>query len=391
MKAGKGQRVIGRQVLDAFLVSKRQRKNPDPVKLVLSVTDSEKACEVYSPDWKKCFYSFPIAEGRCDIDSDGLVHVSYTRQGTSDEFFLRCDRGDLVAAVFTVPSEDRKKADSTGSITIVQQPEIITFACGLPADTRSTDTFRATFKDLLDAQARKRVMFLANSTDPVSPSLVNAIAIEFKMRFPKLEPENWNEAFEVLWFEFVGFCVSLWVQCLKNAIEPHTGPNSLNYFRQLAASTAGLIARGADVFQVDRSDLLAAVKKFVKTGDPSDIPAASRQIVDNVELALGNVRKRWLLQLTDLFEFTQMFSVAISIARAVGSETQELQKLSQGLVSWALSLVNNLTRGPRIIDFRTYLEKVAVSVLQMNDNRYSPKYHCVFALWKLSELVKASE
>ena len=384
---GKVQRVLGRLVFDGFLVTKGQHKNTEQrVNLIIGVVDAEKACEVHSPDWQKCFYSFPIAEGRCDIDPDGLLHITFTRQGAGEEFYVKCDKAEIVASAFAGPSDERKKAEGVDTVTVVPDANIMTFACGLP---RVTDCFRS----LLETQAQKRVMFLANSST-VSPSLVDAIAIEFKMRFPKIEPENWSEAFEVLWFEFVGFCVSLWVQCLKNAIEPHTGPNSLNYFRRLAASISGLIAKGADVFQVDRRDLLTAVKKFITNGDPSDVPAASRQIVDDVELALGNVRKRWLLQLTDLFEFTQTFSVAIAIAQAVGTEKEpaELKKLSQGLVAWAVSLVNNLTRGPRIVDFKSYLEKVAVAVLRQNDlNRYAPEYHCVFALWKLSELAKATE
>jgi hypothetical protein len=235
------------------------------------------------------------------------------------------------------------------------------------------------------------VLFLACSTD-ISHSLLSAIAVEFKMRFPQIEQENWTEAFEVLWFEFVGFAVSLWTQCLKSTIEPHTGPNSFEYFRRLTASIAGLIAKGADVFHVDRREFLIAVRKFLEQADPSDIPAASRAIVNNVELALGNVRKRWLLQLTDLFEFTQVFSAAIAIGQGIVHESKEVQVVSKMLSSWALSLVNNLIKGPRIVEFRGAVEKLAVAVLQAtNGQRYSPEFHCTLALWKLSELVKASD
>jgi hypothetical protein len=61
------------------------------------------------------------------------------------------------------------------------------------------------------------------------------------------------------------------------------------------------------------------------------------------------------------------------------------------LSSWALSLVNNIIKGARMIDFRNGVEKLAVEVLRaMDQQRYQPEFHCALALWKLSELVKAS-
>jgi hypothetical protein len=304
------------------------------------------------------------------------------------EFYLKYERAELIVNAWNVPTE--KKATEPGpsaSSTPVGWPEVLEFACGHGLGPQGQNPF----KPYLEAQARKRVLFLACSTE-ISEALLSAIAIEFKMRFPQIEQDNWTEAFEVLWFEFVGFVVSLWTQCLKTAIEPHTGPNSFEYFRRLTASIAGLIAKGADVFQVDRRDFLIAVRKFLEQGDPSDIPGASRAIVNSVALALGNIRKRWLLQLTDLFEFTQLFTAAIAIGQGIVRDSKEVQSVSRMLSTWALSLVDNLVKAPRILEFRNGVEKLAVAVLQATDGqRYNPEFHCTLALWKLSELVKASD
>ncbi|OHS93218.1 hypothetical protein TRFO_40505 [Tritrichomonas foetus] len=387
MANAKVPRIFGRQVLSAAICARKPNNKIQelPVKLTLGHGD----CEVYSEDWSKCFHTFQVADGKVEQEADGLIHFTYTRttqgQQQNNEFLIKYDRFDLINNVFNPSGEGRRGGDA-GSMTIVDYNDVIQFACEAQTQ-QNVDKFR----QYLEAQAKKRVLFLASSTE-ISQSLLSAIAVEFRMRFPQIEQENWTEAFEVLWFEFVAFCVSLWTQCLKAAIEPHTGPNSFEYFRRLAASIAALIAKGADVFQVDRREFLLAVRKFLDTGDPSDIPSASRAIVADVELALGNVRKRWLLQLTDLFEFTQLFSVSIAIGQAVARETKELKTLTDMLSAWALGLVNNLTRGPRIIDFRNGVEKLSVAVLQATDNqRYSPEFHCTLALWKLSELVKASD
>jgi hypothetical protein len=382
-------RIFGRQIVEAGYISKRQKTmNEIPIQFVLGHGD----CEIYSQDWSKCYHSFPVSESKVHREQDDLLHFSYSKQGQQGQqaqqvdFFLKYERHELILSAWTGPGEKRQ-AESAGSMTAVDWPEVVQFACGLPVGPQGQTPFRP----YLEAQARKRVLFLACSGD-ISESLLTAIAIEFKMRFPQIEQDNWTEAFEVLWFEFIGFVVSLWTQCLKSAIEPHTGPNSFEYFRRLTASIAGLIAKGADVFQVDRREFLIAVRKYLEQGDPSDIPTASRAIVNDVELALGNVRKRWLLQLTDLFEFTQLFSAAIAIGQGTVKDNKEVKAVANMLSSWALSLVNNLVKGPRMVDFRNGVEKLAVSVLQeMDKKRYQPEFHCTLALWKLSELVKASD
>lgn len=385
--ANKVPRVFGRQIVEATLVGKRHGANTKQPELAVYFTMGHGECEIYSTDWKKCFHSFQIGDATAEMDGENVVHFSYTRNNQPFECWMKYERCDLVLNAFSGKEQrERGPAAEGGAMSQISFNEILTFAANMPVTQAS-----AAFKPLVEAQARKRVLFLSSSTE-ISESLIQAIAIEFRIRFPQIEPENWTEAFEVLWFEFVAFCVSLWTQCLKAAIEPHTGPNSFEYFRRLAASIASLIAKGADIFLVDRREFLLAVRKFLDTGDPSDIPASSRKIVADVELALGNIRKRWLLQLSDLFEFTQLFSIAIAIAQSVTPEGAEIKRLTSLMCSWAISLVNNLTRGPRINDFRIAVENMAVYVLRAtNEKRYSTEFHCTLALWKLSELVKASD
>ena len=375
-------RVFGRQIIESFIVVKKGNKVGE---FPVNFTIGHGECEVYSQDWKKCYHSFTIIDGRAEMEGDNIIHFEYRRQGQPVEFNLRYDRCDLILNSFIINQPERKVGEGS-QMTPVSICEILSFGCNLPSTQAMSN-----FKPFLEAQARKRVLFLASSIE-ISDSLIVSLACEFRMRFPQIEPENWTEAFEVLWFEFVAFCVSLWTQCLKAAIEPHTGPNSFEYFRRLAASISALIAKGADVFQVDRRLFLLSVRKFLDTGDPGDIPAASRTLVSDVELALGNVRKRWLLSLTDMFEFTQLFSSAVAIASSVSNETKEIRSLASMLCSWSIGLVNNLTKGPRILDFRNGIEKMAVSVLKNNDTkRYSPEFHCILALWKLAELAKSTE
>jgi hypothetical protein len=375
-------RIFGRQIVEAFAVQRKSKAADLPVQFCLGHGD----CEIYSQDWQKCYHVFTVQGSTVEQEPDGVLHFTYSKQGQAAEFHLRYERAELIVNAWAGPGE-KKAGEGAGASSPVEWGDVVQFACGLAVGPQGQSPFRA----YLEAQARKRVLFLACSAE-IGESLLSAIAVEFKMRFPQIEQENWTEAFEVLWFEFVGFAVSLWTQCLKSTIEPHTGPNSFEYFRRLTASIAGLIAKGADVFQVDRREFLIAVRKFLEQGDPADIPAASRAIVNSVELALGNVRKRWLLQLTDLFEFTQLFTAAIAIGQGIVRDSKEVQALSKMLSSWALSLVNNLVKGPRILDFRNGVEKLAVAVLQATDgHRYNPEFHCTLALWKLSELVKASD
>ncbi|KAH0792445.1 hypothetical protein GPJ56_003622 [Histomonas meleagridis] len=343
--------------------------------------------EVYNKNWETCYHSFQTSDGKVEMDKSGLLRITYSKpkeqQKQTFDFTISFDRPDLIINIFSGSNEGRKQSSS---MNIIDLPEVLSFSCGLPRNI-AVDKF----KPLLEAQAQKRVRFLTSS-NKISHALISSIAIEFRMRFPQIEPENWNEAFDILWFEFVAFIVSLWTQILKIAIEPHTGPNSFDYFQRLAASISSIIAKGADVFQVDRRSFLISARKYLDTGDYTTLPTASRKIVSDVELALGNVRKRWLLQLIDLFEYTQIFSVAIAIAQSVADDTKEGSSLSNMLASWAVSLSTNQTRGPRQSDFMNALEKLAVAVLQANDSkRYHPEFHCVLALWKLHELVKSSD
>lgn len=375
-------KVFGRQIMEAQLVVRRGHKQQD---FAINFAIGHGEFEVYSQDWKKCYHSFQVADGRADIVEGNLIRIEYAVKGQAFDFLLRYDRADLILNAFTQATPERRGVGEN-VMTNVAPKEIYAFGCNLPPATAES-----TFKPYLEAQARKRLLFLSSSVETNEP-LLAAIAIEFRMRFPQIEPDNWTEAFEVLWFEFVAFCVSLWTQCLKSVIEPHTGPNSFEYFRRLAASIAALLAKGADVFNVDRRAFLIAVRKFLDEGDPSDIPATSRALVSDVELALGNVRKRWLLQLTDMFEFTQLFSVSLAISSAVSPLSKDICLLANQLCSWSISLVNSLTRGPRIQDFRNGIEKLSVAVLRANDmKRYSPEFHCVLALWKLAELARSGE
>ena len=380
--AGKIQKVFGRQIIDCTLIIRKGHKVGE---FGVNFAIGHGECEVYSNDWSKCYHSFPIADAKAELTEDNLVRIEYIRGGQAFDFSIKYDRCDLILNSFSQGQQERTRTGEN-AMTSVPPRDVLSFGCNLPANVAEQ-----TFRPHLEAQARKRLLFLASSVD-INEPLLAAIAIEFRMRFPQIEPDNWTEAFEVLWFEFVAFCVSLWTQCLKSVIEPHTGPNSFEYFRRLAASISALIAKGADVFQVDRRQFMLAVRKFLDAGDPGDIPATSRALVADVELALGNVRKRWLLQLSDMFEFTQLFSVALAIASAVAPVTKELNSLANQLCSWAISLVNNLTRGPRIIDFRNSIEKLSVSVLRQCDTkRYSPEFHCTLALWKLAELAKSTD
>lgn len=382
-------RIFGRQILSVSLCIRKPnvKLQEIPVKLALSHTD----CEVYADDWSKCFHSFPIAEGRVEQDGDGIIHFSYAHvvQGSvqNQEFLVKYDRFDVINNAFNQYEGKKANESSSTVVSVVPFNDVIQFSC-----EAQTQVNLDKFKQFVEAQARKRILFLSSSSDVSQPFFI-AIAIEFRMRFPQIDQENWTEAFEVLWFEFVAFCVSLWSQCLKTAIEPHTGPNSFEYYRRLTASISTLIAKGADVFQVDRREFLNAVRKFLDTGDPSDIPSTSLAIVNDVELALGNVRKRWLLQLPNLFEFTQIFSASIAIAQSVLEEDiRELKVLSNMISSWALGIVNNITKAPRITDFKSALEKLSIAVLKATDTkRYDPEFHCTLALWKLSELVSNSD
>ena len=380
--AAKVQKVFGRQIFDCYLLVKKKQKTAE-FRVNFAIGHGEG--EVYSDNWAKCYHSFQLADAKAELTDDNVVHIDYVRGGQAFDFLIKFDRCDLILNAFpTGPQERRGTGEST--YTSVPPKDVLVFGCNLPSNLAE-----ASFRPHLEAQARKRLLFLSSSVDLNEP-LLAAIAVEFRMRFPQIEQDNWTEAFEVLWFEFVAFCVSLWTQCLKSVIEPHTGPNSFEYFRRLAANIAALIAKGADVFQVDRRQFMLAVRKFLDTGDPGDIPSTSRSLVADVELALGNVRKRWLLQLSDMFEFTQLFSVALAIASAVSPVTKEVNSLANQLCSWAISLVNNLIRGPRIQDFRNSIEKLSVSVLRQCDTkRYSPEFHCTLALWKLAELAKSTE
>ena len=314
----KAYRIFGRNVYPCFITTDPSSKEEIPVNLVISHSE----CEVFNETWDKCFHAFFISDGMADIcQKKGnselkYLKIVYSYNSNSPEqkrgFYILYDRPDLIVQAFA----SDKKSDDTMSIISLQ--DIYSFACGNNYEQ---------FKPFLETQARKRIMYLTSSNE-VSDALLAAIAIEFRMRFPQIEIENWTEAFEVLWYEFVAFTVSLWTQILHLSIEPHTGPNTFEYFRRLTASIASLIAKGADVFQVDRKLFLLSVKKYLDTGDLSDMPTASRQIVSDIEMALGNIRKRWLLELNDLFEFTQLFSIAITIGQAVTPDTNESKLLS---------------------------------------------------------------
>lgn len=379
-------RIFGRNVYPCTISADVSRSEAVDVFFVLGHSE----CEVYNETWDKCFHLFPISAGTAEIGhtsdpSTGeqvkylKILYTYNNNGTDQKrmFYLHYERLDLIMQAF----QTDKKCDDEMSVLPFQ--DICYFAC----DYIKNETFRP----FLETQARKRVMFLTSSNE-ISDALSAAIAIEFRMRFPQIEVDNWTEAFDVLWLEFVSFTVSLWTQILHLAIEPHTGPNTYDYFRRLTASIASHIAKGADVFNVDRKRFLISVKKYLDTGDLSDVPLASRKIVSDIQMALGNIRKRWLLELNDLFEFTQLFSVAITIGQAISPNTEESDQLSSMLASWAVSLVDNMKQGPIIKDFRNGVEKLAVAVLKKNnDKRYGPDFHCILALWKLSELVKLSD
>ena len=378
-------KVFGSFVYVAYLVKTRGKaKNPNRkvTETQVNFALSRERVEIYQSDWKLCLYSLPIDRIRPTHVRDNVIKFTYTLDNDQQQdVSVRFDRADIILAAFSPNIVDKQKDGI--SMTILDLPTVLSFGCSLNEQLAQTN-----FKPYLEAQARKRLIFLTSSVT-ISDSLLMAIACEFRMRFPQIEAENWIEAFDVLWYEFVAFCVSLWTQCLKTSIEQHTGPNAFEYFRRLTASIIGLIARGADVFGVDRCALLEAGRKFIDYGDSSSIPDASRKIVTEVELALGNIRKRWLLQLSDLFEFTQVYTAGVTIAHALAGETKEGLNLSQMISSWANSLVNNLINPPRMNEFKNSLEKLAVNVLKLNDeNRYAPDFHCVLALWKLSQLVK---
>lgn len=382
-------RIFGRQLFSTKLCLRAQPSKPAQ-QLPVTLSVGPRDFEIFSEDFEKCYHAFPIENGKAELDQDGLIHIMYTRavqgQPQNFDFLMKFDRFDLINSLFKQTS---KAPSENLQMTITPYKDILTLACDSKT-AQDLDTFTAH----LTAQARRRLIFLSSSKTPPTQNLLAALAIEFRLRFPQIEIENWTEAFEVLWFEFVAFCVSLWTECLKTVIEPHSGPNSEEYFRRLSASIAALIAKGADEFQVDRREFLIAVRKFIDSGDPSDIPAASRSIVSDVELALGNIRKRWLLQLTDLFEYSQIFSVSICIAHAIAPEEvkNEIKTVSDVLGSWIYSYVNNMTRGPKMNDFKNGLDKLAVSLLRTTDkDRYGPDFHCTLALWKLCELARATD
>lgn len=389
------QRIFGRHVIPCAMFTKLDRDKKIDVYLALNHSE----CEVYDRDWKKCYHSFKVSDGRVEIDTDGNIKFTYAKVSADKtqkiEFLVQYDRPDLILNIFGNGSDSKKQTDNK-AVTIIDLPEVLSFCCGLPKNIAIER-----FKPLLESQARKRVMFLTSSSE-ISDAVISAIAIEFRMRFPQIEPEKFAEAFDVLWFEFVAFIVSLYTQCLNISIEPHTGPNSFEYFRRLTASISAIIAKGADVFKVDRREFLISIRKFLDTNEITDIPVCARNILNNVELALGNVRKRWILQLTDLFEFTQLFSVSIAISQSIvgeiikeskeNKEYKETTMLSSMLASWTFSIVDKLTHGPSMTDFQNSLEKVVISTVQMIDSqRYDSDFHCALALWKLSELVKASD
>lgn len=385
---GKNARIFGKQIIDVFFIEYSTEE-------IVHLAIGHGECEIFTKSWDlvpRLPQRFMTSDVKWNkTDQEGVIHFIYQTQGKTIEFHLSCEGVDLTT-YFQAQTEKKEKESSEAAPTLtVDVTDLMTFAS-------ACTMHQGVFRQHLEAQARKRVLFLTGSTE-ISDSLVNAIAVEFKMRFPQIEPENWSGAFEVMWYEFVGFCVSLWGQCLKTAIEPHTGENSSEYFRRLTASIAAMIGKCADVFRVDRNAFLLAIKEFLESSDashvPPNVPAESRDIVHAIERSIGNVRKQWILQLTDLFEFTQLFSVSIAIAQALGEKT-EVTKLSERLCAWAMSLVNNVMKGPRTIvsvgDLRNGAEKLAVAVLKLTDKqRYSPMFSCTFALWKLSELVKSSD
>lgn len=382
-------RIFGRQVFKGtFLGDAGSRETSDDIVLVANRNE----CEIFTADWLKALRVFPVQGTTCEANTQDVDVLRFfgARQNEGFDFRIRFERPEALKTIFAVnASHDVKSKTVADSAAHVTWDDILPFAVGLGTAPQSN----ATFNNFVELQARKRLLFLSGGQN-VTPLLKIVVAIEFKTRFPEVEQENWSSAFEVLWFEYVAFCVSLWSQSLAVAIAPHTGDNSHEYFRRLAASTAGLMAKGADVFDVKRDTFLLAVKKYMETGDVSGVPEASRAIVDNVGSALANVRRRWLLRLTDLFEFAQVFSIGVTIAHAGGGkeESNEMKRLPMLLGSWALSLVDNLSRRPSVLEFRNAMGKLAVAVLKENDNRrYDPEFHCTLALWKLSELTKASE
>lgn len=388
-------RIFGRQIVPCLLFTRVDMVNKVGVYIAFSHTE----CEIYDKDWSTCLHTFTLSNSNVKMEQDGCIRVNYTKvsheKTHKKEFYIQYDRPDILINLFGSGSDARKQVDDEG-MTVIDQPEVLSFCCGL-----SKNVAIEKFKPLVEAQARKRVMFLTSSSE-ICDSLILAIAIEFRMRFPQIEPEKWAEAFDVLWFEFIAFIVSLYTQCLNTSIEPHTGPNSFEYFRRLTASISAVIAKGADVFNVDRREFLISIRKFLDTNEITNIPANARDILSKVELALGNVRKRWILQLTDIFEFAQLLSATIALGQSlVGDITKgtknkardndEYTNLASMLTSWAVSLVDNITRGPSLSEFQASVEKVAIFTVKLIDaQRYSPDFHCALALWKLSELVKAS-
>ena len=193
-------RVFGRQVLFATMCIKGRTKSQE-IPVFLTVGHGE--FEVYSKNWETCYHSFLTSDGKVELEKGGLLRITYTRakeQQQMYEFTISFDRPDLIINVFSGNSEGKKPSSS---MSLIDLPEVVSFSCGLPRNVAIEK-----FKPLLEAQAQKRVRFLTSSSK-ISTALISSIAIEFRMRFPQIEPENWNEAFDILWFEFVAFVVGL--------------------------------------------------------------------------------------------------------------------------------------------------------------------------------------
>lgn len=181
------------------------------------------------------------------------------------------------------------------------------------------------------------------------------------------------------------------MHCLRVSIETHEGPNSFEYFRRLTASISSFIAKGADVFGIDRKAFLLAIRTFFETREKSDIQVTSEKLMNDLQQALGKTRKRWILQTKSLFEFSQFFSCAIIIAQAAANPTKELGFAAKFLGGWCLSQISPVFRAPRLSDLVGIIERLSFAVLKENDSkRYDPDFHYTFALWTLTDILKNS-
>lgn len=369
-------RLFGRNVVSAYICGKVNQKIQE---LPVFLTIGHNEIEVYSDDWGKCYHSFQLSESKAEVIKDQYIHIVYSRNlkesKQSIECVLKYEKPEIIVSAFS----NSRKNENIQKLPEIGFNQILSFSCGIQKPILIDK-----FKHYLEMHARKRLSFFSNSYK-LSNGAIKAIAIEFKTIFPSVDPKNWDEAFEALWYEFIGFVAILYYECLKLSIDKINGPNSFEYFSRLTLYISEILAKCADTFNIERNEFLESIRNFLDGKKDNNLQTISYILVGNIGLALGRIRKRWPIQCRNLSGFAQYISVAIELGESIKPDLKEADDLASLLSIWGLSLVNNTIPMPSLNSFKNSIELLAIAGLKANeDKRYDPSFHLVLALWKLS-------